>query len=100
MKGLFKSSLLVVIALLKLANAIPIPEAAGLAQAGATSIEQQAIKYDYPRGLVDLERRQPRILLDFERRDLEADVQPVLQAAQPLADGVDQGATNLGYHAA
>ena len=31
-------------------------------------------------------------------RDLEQVVAPVLQAAQPLADGADQGLTNLGNH--
>ncbi|KAF7979706.1 hypothetical protein HWV62_41046 [Athelia sp. TMB] len=33
-----------------------------------------------------------------QRRDLEQVVQPVLQAAQPLADGLDEGATALGVH--
>ena len=33
-------------------------------------------------------------------RDLEQTARPVLQAAQPVADGVNAGATGLGDHAA
>jgi len=99
MKGFLKSSLLVVLALL-MANASPIPSPAHQAQAGEKSIEQHEFEYDYFRERADFEGLQHRTLWNHERRDLEQVAQPVLQAAQPLADGVDQGATNLGYHAA
>lgn len=99
MKGLFKSSLLVVLTLL-MTNASPIPGPVDQAQAGEKTIEQHEFEYDHFRGLAGFEGLQRRALSDYERRDLEQVVQPVLQAAQPLANGVDQGATNLGYHAA
>jgi len=99
MKGLFKSSLLVVLTLL-MANASPIPRPGDQAQASEKSIEQHEFEYDHFRKLADFEGLQHRALSNYERRDLEQVVQPVLQAAQPLANGVDQGATNLGYHAA
>jgi len=99
MKGFLKSSLLVVLALL-MANAYPIPGPAHQAQAGEKSIEQHEFEYDYSRELADFEGLQRRTVSDYERRDLEQVAQPVLQAAQPLADGIDRGATELGYHAA
>jgi len=99
MKCLFKSSLLVILALL-MANASPIPGPAHQAQAGEKSIEQHEFEYDHFCERADFEGLQRRTLSNHERRDLEQVVQPVLQAAQPLADGVDRGATELGYHAA
>ena len=83
-----------------MANASPIPGPAHQAQAGEKSIEQHEFEYDYFRERADFEGLQRRTLSSDERRDLEQIVQPVLQAAQPLADGVAQGATNLGYHVA
>ena len=83
-----------------MANASPILGPGDQAQAGEKSIEHHEFEYDHFRGLSGFEDLQRRTLSNYKRRDLEQIVQPVLQAAQPLADGVDRGATNLGAHAA
>jgi len=76
-----------------MANASPIPGPADQAQIVEKSIERHKFESDYTRDLADFEGLQHRTLSNYERRDLE-------QIVQPLADGVAQGATNLGIHAA
>ena len=90
MKGLFKKSLLVALALFmkgKVTNAAPIPSA------GVETVEPE-FEYDYLRELSGFDERRRALMADDERRSLAIDLDPLLVLLGPLLQGAGKGVSD------
>jgi len=90
MKGLFKKSLVVALALFtrgSVTNAAPIPSA------GIETIEPE-FEHDYLRELAGFDERRRALMADNERRSLASQLDPILQLLGPLFKGLGKGVSD------
>ena len=90
MKGLFKKSLAVALALFtrgKVTNAAPIPSA-------GVEIVEPEFEYDYLRELSGFDERRRALMADDEGRSLSGDLDPLLELLGPLLQGAGKGVSD------